>query len=79
MFLRIFVGVILCVVGFFMVRKPDMVLEFIGPINFAERTLSGGSRSFYKLLGVVIILIGFLVITNLHVAFFGALFNFFFR
>ena len=78
MFLRIFVGIILCVVGFFMVKKPYAVLEFIGPINFAEWALSGGSRSFFKLMGVVIILVGFLVITNLHVAFFGSIFKFFF-
>ena len=66
MIARIIVGLIICVIGFYMVKKPDTFLGFIGPIMFAEKVFSGGSRSFYKLLGVVVILIGFLVMTNLY-------------
>lgn len=66
MILRLFVGAILCVVGFYFVKKPDLPLGLIGPVNFAERAFTGGSRSFYKLAGVLLILLGFLAITNLY-------------
>lgn len=49
-----------------MVWKTQFFLDAVGTIEWAERNLGGGgSRLFYKLLGIVIILIGFLVITNL--------------
>ena len=62
-----------------MVKKPQLALDFIGTINFAEKAFAGGSRSFYKLLGVILTMIGFLIITNLHLGFlnwFGGLFVF---
>ncbi|MBU1131775.1 hypothetical protein KKC32_00795 [Patescibacteria group bacterium] len=66
MIARIIIGLIACGIGFIFVRKPDWALEFIGYIDFAEKAMMGGSRTFYKLLGIVIILIGFLIITNLY-------------
>ena len=71
MLVRIIVGLIVCAVGYLMVWKPGAFYEFIGPLGFAEKL-------FYKMFGIVVILIGFLVVTNLHVAFFGGLFSFFF-
>lgn len=78
MFLRIFFGLIIAAIGFGMTKKPNVALDFIGPVNFAEKAFSGGSISFFRLLGVIIILVGFLVITNLHEAFFVGTFNFLF-
>lgn len=78
MLVRIIVGLIVCAVGYLMVWKPGAFYEFIGPLGFAEKLFMGGSKSFYKMFGIVVILIGFLVVTNLHVAFFGGLFSFFF-
>ena len=78
MFARIFIGLILCALGFGITKKPQTALDFIGPIAFAEKAFSGGSFTFYKLFGIVLILVGFLVMTNLHVSFFGGMFNFFF-
>jgi hypothetical protein len=78
MFAQILIGLVVCGLGFTLVKWPSKWLDFIGPIGFAEKALSGGSRSFYKLLGVIVILIGFLVMTNMHKAFFGGLAKFFF-
>lgn len=78
MFLRIFIGIILCALGFGITKKPQTALDFIGPINFAERAFSGGSMTFYKLFGIILILVGFLIITNLLETVFGGLVNFFF-
>jgi hypothetical protein len=63
---RIIIGAVVCVVGFYMVKKPEAALDFIGPIDFAEEHVSGGSQSFYKLIGIIIIAVGFMVITGLY-------------
>ncbi|MBI5076793.1 hypothetical protein HZB94_00210 [Candidatus Falkowbacteria bacterium] len=63
---RIIIGAVICVIGFYMVKKPEMALDFIGPIDFAERNVSSGSQSFYKLIGIIVIAVGFMVITNLY-------------
>lgn len=50
--------------GFYaFILKTDSILGFFGPIAFFERYLGvdGGSRLGYKLLGVVVIVIGFLI------------------
>jgi len=62
---RILIGLILCAVGYFFVWKPLTILDLIGPIPFAEKWF-GNSVTFYKIVGIIIILIGFLAITNLH-------------
>ena len=63
---RIIIGLILCIVGFICVKKPEWPLDLVGYSGFAEKWLGGGSRAFYQVIGLVIILIGFLAITNLH-------------
>lgn len=65
---RIIIGVILCVLGFYIVKKPHVFLDLAGPIGFAEKWF-GNSYSGYKVLGVILILVGFLSITGLHVKF----------
>jgi hypothetical protein len=66
MITRILIGIGISALGFLIVWKTQIMLDSVGPIEWAERNLGGGgSRLFYKLLGTVIILIGFMVITNL--------------
>ena len=63
---RILVGFLIVIVGYLMTAKTQWFLDILGRIDWAERNfVSGGSRLFYKLLGIAIIMIGFLVITNL--------------
>lgn len=78
MFLRIFIGVILCAAGYYMVRKPVSILDLLGYNMWAEKYFPGGSQSFYKMVGIVLILAGFLIFTNLHVPFVEGLGKFLF-
>jgi len=66
MILRIFVGLLICVAGFYSVRKPDIALDIVGQVDFAEKYVPGGSYAFFKLIGIIIILVGFMVMTNLY-------------
>jgi hypothetical protein len=79
MITRIIIGVIILAVGALMVIKTEGFLKTFGRIPWAEAKLGGGSRMFYNLLGILGILIGFLVITNMWQApiiwVFGSLFG----
>ena len=59
-FLAILIGALLTI-------KSDWFLNNFGRVEWAERYLGteGGSRLFYKLLGLIIVLIAFLIITGL--------------
>lgn len=50
-----------------MVVKTEWFLENFGTIAWAEENIgsSGGSRLMYKLIGLIIIFIGFLLVTNM--------------
>lgn len=66
MLLRIFLGLLISGMGWLMVWKTQWFLDMLGFVAWAEENLgSGGTRMFYKLLGTLIIAIGFIVITNL--------------
>ncbi len=48
------------------VWKTDAFYSMLGSVDWADRTLGGGgSRTFYKLLGVGILIIGVMIMTNL--------------
>jgi len=65
--MRILLGIVIVIVGYLMAAKTHWFLDMLGPVEWAERHfVSGGSRFFYKLLGIAIILIGFIVIANLY-------------
>ena len=70
--LRVLGGGVLAAGGVACVLYTEWLINNIGPVEWAERNLgtSGGSRLFYKLLGVVLVFAGFLVMTNLFGAFF---------
>lgn len=68
---QLLIGVVIAAVGIFFVMRTRDVLDFLGPVDWAEQHL-GGSTMFYKLLGIVISLIGFIVATDLWDAFIAA-------
>jgi hypothetical protein len=64
-FIRIPLGIAVMFVGFLMVKKTDVVLSWFGPVPFAEEKFgAGGSRFFYKLLGVGFSFLGIFIATN---------------
>ncbi len=66
MLARILLGLVIAGVGFLMAWRTQWFMDLIGPIDWAERNLGGGgTRTFYKLFGMTVILIGFLMVTNL--------------
>lgn len=73
MFLRILIGSILVVLGAVLVIRTNWFMDFFGSMDFADRYLGGGgSRLMYKLIGILISLIGFMYATNLWNAFLQA-------
>lgn len=68
---RIIIGIIMLGVGFLFVWKTDIPMGLIGQLQLG-RFFSGGSRFLYKLIGIIIIFIGVLAITNLHNEFIAA-------
>lgn len=65
--MRIFLGLVAIVIGFVIVWKTEVFLNFFGRVEWAEKHLGyeGGSRLFYKLIGLLIIIIGVFAATNL--------------
>ena len=63
----IFLGIILFVTGGFVVIKTQWVFNLFGTLPFAEKYLSteGGSVLAYKIIGLILIFIGFLLCFNL--------------
>jgi hypothetical protein len=73
LFLRILIGLVIAAIGAYMVIKTRKMLEFFGPIPWADAHLGGGGTNLmYKLIGIVAIFIGFMVATNLWNAFMQA-------
>ena len=68
-------GIIGVAIGFSFVVKTEWYLNFAGRVAWAEQYLGieGGTRLFYKLLGVLIILISFTYLTGLDDQIFGGI------
>jgi len=65
-FFRVLLGLVVMVIGFCLVRYSEKVLEWFGRVDFAEDKLgAGGSRLFYKLIGVLVVFIGIFIATNI--------------
>ncbi|HBL39994.1 TPA: hypothetical protein DDZ10_05020 [Candidatus Uhrbacteria bacterium] len=63
---RVLLGLLVIIVGFFMVWKTVVFQDFFGVNAWAERKFgSGGTNTFYKLLGVLVAFLGMLIATNL--------------
>jgi hypothetical protein len=69
--LHFVIGMLIVGVGVFFVFKTSDILDFFGPVEWAERRL-GSSSLFYKLLGVFFAFIGLVVAFNLWNAFLAA-------
>lgn len=59
--MRYLLGIIFIGVGFLITWKANVMMSIFGRIGWAETHLGteGGSRLFYRLLGIVIILLSF--------------------
>ena len=63
---RIILGLIGMTAGFYFVIKTEVFLNNFGRLPFFEKYLgsSGGSRLGYKIFGIVLIIIGFMIATG---------------
>jgi len=61
-------GIIFIIVGFTMIWKTQGWFSFFGRVAWAEKHLGteGGSRLFYKLIGILVIFFGLLLVTGLY-------------
>jgi hypothetical protein len=64
--MKIIVFIASLILGLFLVIKTEKMLDFFGPNEWAEEKLGmyGGSRLFYKTLGIIIILAGTMYLTG---------------
>ena len=65
--MHIVIGIIIIAIGAFIVIKSEKVYNTFGSIAFFDRYLGaeGGGRLGYKLIGMLFIIIGILVSTNM--------------
>ena len=68
---HIIIGLLLVAAGTVLIFKTEWFIQNFGTIAWAENNLgtSGGSRLFYKLIGLALIFVGMLVATNLMTSF----------
>ena len=72
-FLRILLGIAVAGVGIFFTIKTRTILDLLGGIDYFDQKLGpNGTSLFYKLLGIVMSLVGFLIATNMWDAFLQA-------
>ena len=58
-------GLILIGVGFFLIWKTDWMMKNFGRVEWAERKIgSGGTWTFYKIMGIGLIFLAFLFMTG---------------
>lgn len=69
--LHILIGFAIVGVGVLFVLRTRDIVDFFGPVDWAEQHL-GGTSMFYKLLGVLITFIGLVVAFDLWNAFLTA-------
>lgn len=75
--MNIFIGIIGLGLGFLMAWKSDWIMNNFGRIPWAEEKLGleGGTRIFWKILGVLVIIGSFMLIFNMWGGIFGAIFG----
>ncbi|MSU76317.1 hypothetical protein EXS54_02515 [Patescibacteria group bacterium] len=77
--MKILVFLILLGFGILFIAKTDGVVGMTGRIGWAERHLGGaGTYTFYKLLGLACLIIGFMLITGIFDRMFGGALGFLF-
>lgn len=77
MFGQIFLGLLFVAIGYLLTWKANAFLGNFGRIAWFEQHLGteGGSRLFYKLLGMLLIIFGLLYATGLAQGILRAIFN----
>jgi len=69
-------GIILIAVGTFMVWRTDWMMKTVGRNAWAEQKLGGGgSWTFYKLVGIAMILLALLIMTGTFTDILDAIFR----
>ncbi|MGB9609217.1 MAG: hypothetical protein ACPL3E_02465 [Minisyncoccia bacterium] len=65
--IRVLIGIGIVIGGYLVVWKSDWFLGNFGQVDWAEKHLGleGGSRLFYKLIGICLIFLGFFVISGI--------------
>ena len=64
MFVKVF-GIIIFIIGVLLIIFTEWFLQNFGRIEWAEQKLGGGTRFFYKLLGLILMFFGLLMIFGL--------------
>ena len=66
MLTRVLIGLGLIIAGSFLIIKSELMLAWFGRIAWAEEKLGieGGTRLFYKLLGMGMIVLAFLIMSG---------------
>lgn len=54
------IGTAVIVIGFLCMWKSEWVYQNFGVVAWAEENLSGGTRAFWKLVGLALIVVAFL-------------------
>jgi len=64
---KIIIGLLIVVAGALMTIKSAWFLKNFGRVNWAEDKFSfeGGTRFFYKILGIIIVFLGLFVMTGI--------------
>ncbi|MFA6099207.1 MAG: hypothetical protein WCV50_06740 [Patescibacteria group bacterium] len=75
--MRYFIGIIIIGVGFLITWKSEWFVQNFGRIDWAERHLGmeGGTRIFYKLIGITIIILAFLYMGGVLESMLGVIFK----
>ncbi len=58
-------GALATAIGMYMVIKTESVLNMFGSMRWAEEKLSGRSRMGYKLIGLLVVIMGLLAVTGM--------------
>lgn len=69
--MRIVLGIIITLLGAGLIVKTEWIVQNFGTSAWAEEKFgfSGGSRLLYKLIGLAMIFVGFMLVTNLFQGF----------
>ncbi len=62
------IGTLIVALGSLVTWKANWILDNFGRTRWAEKHLGGGSRVFYKLIGIGIIFLGFFVLSGISKA-----------
>lgn len=75
--MKYFLGIIAIGIGFLLVWKADWLMNNFGRIAWAEEHLGmeGGTRLLYKIIGILVIVGAFLVMTGAAGAILGSIFK----